>query len=64
VLDGNGWSAAHAAARTGNVEILGLLGEAGGDMDIRSKDGWTPLHVAVRKGAARAVETLLKQRVK
>ncbi|KAM4747543.1 cortactin-binding protein 2 [Rhinophrynus dorsalis] len=38
------------ACKNGNCEIVKLLLEAGADRSITTKDGWTPIHVAVDSG--------------
>jgi hypothetical protein len=47
-LDGNGWSAMHAAVRKGHTDVLRVLLQSDGvQPDVRCRDGWTPLQVAV-----------------
>jgi len=48
-----------AAATTGDViRVKALLADKS-DVDIRDKDGWTPLHLAVANGHKEIVEVLL-----
>ena len=54
-----GWTAAHAAASTGQVRVLGALLRAGADITIRDRGGNLPLHEAARNGHAHAVEALV-----
>lgn len=50
----------HAAAANGKVhEVREWLEGRRDDTDLRDKDGWTPLHFAVRGGHLRVVELLL-----
>ena len=48
ILDQNGESALHHAARINRVEVIDFLIKAGASVDIYSKDGFTPLHEAAR----------------
>jgi ankyrin repeat protein len=50
-----------AAARQHNPEILKLLVEAGAPLNVRDRDGRTPLHVAVAYGNVDHVETLVQK---
>lgn len=50
-----------AAAKQHNTEILKLLVEAGAPLNVRDKDGCTPLHVAVRRCNMDHVKTLLEK---
>ena len=56
-----GWTALHHAAATGQVEMLRLLIDAGGDVNVRAQDGWTPLHCAAYWGHEEAAQLLLDQ---
>lgn len=47
-LDEEGASLLHFSARLNRVEITRMLIEHGADVDIRLRDGSTPLHVAAR----------------
>ncbi|MDH4240830.1 MAG: ankyrin repeat domain-containing protein [Phycisphaerae bacterium] len=42
--DFNRWTALHAAAHKGNVEIAEYLLKQGANVDVKDKDGYTPLH--------------------
>ena len=56
--DGQGRTALHYAAGTGNEEILGLLAAGGADLGVVDAKGNTALHYAAgygRPGAARAL---------
>ena len=48
-----------AAAKQHKPEILKLLVEAGAPLNVRDRDGKTPLHVAVTYGNVAHVETLV-----
>ncbi|CAF0983219.1 unnamed protein product [Adineta ricciae] len=54
-----GLCAAHTAAARGRVAILSLIAQYNGDLNIEDKDGWTPLHHAVRNNALKSIEFLL-----
>ena len=54
-----GWTAAHAAASTGQVRVLTALLRAGADITIRDRGGNLALHEAARNGHAHAVEALV-----
>ena len=54
LADGNGWTAAHAAARRGHCSVLQLLYELKVDTDVRDDCGWAPLHIAISKGTTEA----------
>ena len=45
-----GWSALHLSSYFGHGEILALLLENGGDVNIMNHDGDTPLHKAAFTG--------------
>lgn len=47
-LDEEGASLLHFSARLNRVEVTRMLIEHGADVDIRLRDGSTPLHVAAR----------------
>ena len=48
VLDGNGTSSLHHAARMNDAQAIDFILKAGARVDVYSKDGLTPLHVAAR----------------
>ena len=48
VLDENGASALHHAARMNDAQAIDSMLKAGARVDVYSKDGLTPLHVAAR----------------
>ena len=57
---GDGMTALHWAAETGNAEITGILASAGAILEVTTRLGaYTPLHVAGRKGAAGVIRVLL-----
>lgn len=57
---GDGMTALHWAAETGNAEITGILVSAGAILEVTTRLGaYTPLHVAGRKGAAGVIRALL-----
>ncbi|VDP35611.1 unnamed protein product [Heligmosomoides polygyrus] len=49
----------HSAAAAGFNEVVKMLIARGTNVDIRTKDNYTALHVAVQSGKASVVETLL-----
>lgn len=54
------FNALHAAASSGNEDIILFLLEEGLDIDTRSSDkGWTPLMVATRDGRAEAAKLFI-----
>ena len=57
---GDGMTALHWAAETGNPEIAQILVNAGAILEVTTRLGaYTPLHVAGRKGAAEVIRVLL-----
>ncbi len=57
---GDGMTALHWAAETGNPEIAEILVNAGAILEVTTRLGaYTPLHVAGRRGAAGVVRVLL-----
>jgi ankyrin repeat protein len=42
----DGWTAVHQAASRGNVRMMRAVLDAGGDLAIRDKKGWTPADIA------------------
>ena len=58
---GDGMTALHWSAETGNVEMARVLLEAGAATDAVTRNGaYTPLHLAARSGSAQVVEVLLE----
>eukprot|EP00952_Eustigmatos_sp_NYUAD-ZCMA_P011617 47102-Eustigmatos_ZCMA.PRE.1 len=45
-------TAMHHAARRGHVEVVRCLCDHGADVNHSDRDGWTPLHLACRRGHA------------
>ncbi|KAL9969346.1 hypothetical protein ACROYT_G021550 [Oculina patagonica] len=64
VLDQNGASALHHAAKMNRVRVIDFMLKAGANVDVYSKDGLTPLHVAARSNALEALDILLKKGAK
>ena len=60
VVDNEGCSALHYAARGGAVEAIGVLVERGLDVNKQDNDGRTPLHWASCCGKLEAVRELLR----
>lgn len=50
------------AAKQGDAEVLRTLIAKGVDVNVRDKNGWTPLHVATQYGHAEAMRTLIAAR--
>ena len=48
ILDENGASALHYTARMNDAQAIDFMVKAGARVDVYSKDGLTPLHVAAR----------------
>jgi ankyrin repeat protein len=57
--DVNGWGATHYAAVKDNAMFLQLMLDQGGDVNAKSNDGDTPLHLAARAGKLSSANTLL-----
>jgi ankyrin repeat protein len=51
----------HVAAVRGDVHIIGLLLDAGAEIDVRGEYGHTPLHDAVGQGHVEAVKLLMSR---
>ena len=51
VLDEDGVTPLHLAARNGRVGVVGVLLEHGANVGAEDKEGRTPLHVAVERRA-------------
>lgn len=54
------WTPLHNAAAAGSSEAIELLVKAGGNVDVFSPNGTTPLMMAAREGRDGAARTLLK----
>lgn len=54
-----GYTAAHYAARNGDVDILRLLAKRKVDFNRAADDGWYPLHCSVFSGKRQATEVIL-----
>lgn len=48
ILDQNGESALHHAAKMNRVEVIDLIINAGATVDVFSKEGFSPLHIAAK----------------
>jgi ankyrin repeat protein len=59
--DGDGDTALHGAAQTGNVEIMKRLLEKGADPNVKNKEGGTPLMWAAVYGHQDAAQLLLNR---
>ena len=53
----------HVAANEGHVELIGIFGEFGGNLDCRSKNLRTPLHVACIRGNFVVIKALIQKEV-
>jgi len=49
------WVAAHS----GDTDIVKILGEAGGDVNLKDQEGWFPIHAAASEGHVDTVEALI-----
>ncbi|KAJ0423010.1 hypothetical protein BJY00DRAFT_310609 [Aspergillus carlsbadensis] len=58
----DGWSALHIACWTGSLEMVNLLLGANAHFNIRTRDGRTPLALAVHRGDEQVVRALVKQK--
>lgn len=56
-------SAVIYAAKTGNVEMLRILGDAGVPLENRGADGYYPIHLAVKGGHYDALMYLIEKKV-
>src|ERR1700754_1328215 len=61
IQDGDGDTALHGAAQTGNVEIIRMLLDKGADPNAKNKVGGTPLMWAAVNGNESAVQLLLSR---
>ena len=59
VHDSRGRRPVHQAAAKNRKEILQIIVEYGGDLNLRDEEGNTPLHLAADKEAVDAIELLL-----
>lgn len=57
--DGEGYTPLHYAAQEGKTKKIGMLTEAGADVNRIEMNGFAPLHIAVGEGDVKAVEALL-----
>ena len=55
LLDNNGWNVLHYASRFGNPEVIELMLSHVPSIDFRTKEGGTPLMIAVSNGKLQAV---------
>jgi len=55
-----GYTAAHYAARNGDVDALQALKEAKADFNRKAKDDWAPLHAAAFSGKSQALAKLIE----
>ena len=60
VVDGEGRSLVHFAAKCGQIDIIEMLAKLGLDVNIDNNCGWTPLHSAALAGEFKSVRTLLR----
>ncbi|XP_049795671.1 putative ankyrin-containing lipoprotein Lxx09580 [Schistocerca nitens] len=58
-MDGDGLTALHWAARSGQVEMAECLLAAGADVDARDLTNWTPLYWAAKQGQLEVANVLL-----
>lgn len=56
---GETFNALHAAASSGNEDLITFLIDEGLDMDCPTSKGWTPLFIAARDGQAEAAKLLV-----
>jgi len=56
------WTPLHLAVHRRNKEIITVLIKRGADLNVRSKDGGTPLHVALRWGDTDTAKLLLEHK--
>ena len=57
----NGWTPLHSAA-VWNPEVAGLLLDRGTDIEAKTEDSWTPLHISTAIGIEPTVTELLLDR--
>ena len=60
-FDEAGSTAVHKAAANGHLDVLKLLIQHGGDVELADISGCTPLHVAARNGHLTCVKYLVLQ---
>lgn len=53
------FNALHAAASSGNEDLINFLLEEGLNIDYPTPDGWTPLFIAARDGQSEAAKLLI-----
>ncbi|HET9952021.1 MAG TPA: ankyrin repeat domain-containing protein [Candidatus Eisenbacteria bacterium] len=61
VVDDNGLTPLHMAAREGNAELIRLLLAKGARIDARNKWNWTPLHFAASQKQLEAARALVER---
>eukprot|EP00009_Paramoeba_aestuarina_P002059 CAMPEP_0201513896 /NCGR_PEP_ID=MMETSP0161_2-20130828/5863_1 /ASSEMBLY_ACC=CAM_ASM_000251 /TAXON_ID=180227 /ORGANISM="Neoparamoeba aestuarina, Strain SoJaBio B1-5/56/2" /LENGTH=594 /DNA_ID=CAMNT_0047910285 /DNA_START=146 /DNA_END=1930 /DNA_ORIENTATION=+ len=57
----NGFAPLHQAVRSGNLEVVEMLCQAGAKVEMEGNRGVTPLSIAVREGKKEIVQELLKR---
>ena len=50
----------HSAIANSNIEFTQLLINSGIDLEMKTPDGWTPLHIACRHGKIEMIQLLVK----
>lgn len=60
-FDESGSTAVHKAAANGHMDVLKLLIQHGGDVELADISGCTPLHTAARNGHLTCVKYLVSQ---
>ena len=60
MINDNGWSVLHSAAKYGNIELFQYLIDKGSDVYRRKRDGMNCLHIAAVNGRFRLCKVLLE----
>ena len=60
-FNASGGTAMHEAAFQGKIECLSVFLRFGSDVNLKDKEGWTPLHAAVCGGHAQVVAFLISR---